>query len=262
VALLVGWSAIFGLVVGSFLNVVIYRVPAGLSIASPPSACPNCKALIKTRHNVPLLGWLALRGRCASCRSAISVRYPLVELATGTLFAAIAWRLSDLDLTSALPAFAWFTAAGVALAMIDLDVRRLPNVIVLPTIVVVAVLLAVASAINGHWWALARSGISGATLFAIFFALILAYPRGIGFGDVKLAPAIGLVLGYLSWEAVVVGAFLGFLLGALVGVVVIAAQGGSRKTALPFGPFMIAGALIAIFAAHPLADVYRHAFGQ
>jgi leader peptidase (prepilin peptidase)/N-methyltransferase len=260
--LLIGWTAVLGLAVGSFLNVVIHRVPAGLSVTSPPSSCPACGHHIRNRHNVPIVGWLVLRGRCADCHAGISPRYPLVELLTGALFAALAWRMDELNLTSALPAFCCFAAAGIALAAIDLDLRILPNRIVLPSLIVVALLLVLASAINGDWWALARAALGSLGLFLAFFGLVLIYPKGMGFGDVKLAALVGLVLGYLSWQALIVGAFLGFLLGAIVGVAVISVGRGSRKSALAFGPFMIAGAFVVIFAAHPIASIYLRAVGR
>ncbi|HZX04955.1 prepilin peptidase, partial [Kribbella sp.] len=129
-------AGVLGLAVGSFLNVVVYRVPRGESVVSPPSHCPRCSQPVRNRHNVPVAGWVMLRGRCADCRLPINVRYPLVELATGLLFAAVAVRLGSV---AALPAYLWFVGAGVALALIDLDVRRLPNAIVLPSYPVLAV---------------------------------------------------------------------------------------------------------------------------
>jgi leader peptidase (prepilin peptidase)/N-methyltransferase len=258
---LVVWATlagVLGLLIGSFLNVVIYRVPAGLSVAHPPSHCPKCGNPIRNRHNVPVLSWLALRGKCADCSTPISARYPLVEALTAALFVVVTIRLSNLHIAAALPAYLYFVAAGIALAAIDLDHRRLPDVIVLPSYAVVAVLLVIASARSHDWWALSRAAIGAGSLFAFYFAIAFAYPGGMGFGDVKLAGLLGGLLGYLSWSALVVGAFAGFLLGAVVGVVVLALGRGSRKTALPFGPFMIAGAMIALFAAGPLAHGYLH----
>jgi leader peptidase (prepilin peptidase)/N-methyltransferase len=258
---LVAVAFLFGLAVGSFLNVAAHRVPRGESLLRPGSRCPACGAPIRARHNVPVLGWLLLRGRCADCRTRISPRYLVVELATGLLFAAVAYRVVDLDLVAAVPAYLYFTAIGVALTAIDLDVRRLPNAIVLPSYPVLAVLLTIAAAWHGDWWALARAGIGAAALFGFFFAVAFAYPAGMGFGDVKLAGLVGGVLAYLSWAALAVGAFAGFLLGALVGVALMLAGRGGRKTAVPFGPFMVAGALLALFIADPLAALYADALG-
>jgi leader peptidase (prepilin peptidase)/N-methyltransferase len=255
-------AGILGLAVGSFLNVVIYRVPAGESVVRPASRCPSCGAAIRNRHNVPVLGWLVLRGRCFDCRARISPRYPLVELATGLLFAAMTWRMLDLDIPGAIPAYLYFTAIGVALAMIDIDHKRLPDAIVLPSYAVVAVLLTIASIASGDWWPLARAGIGAAALFAGYFVLALIYPAGMGFGDVKLAFVIGAVLGYLSWEAFAVGVFGGFLLGSLGGIALLATRRGTRKSTIPYGPYMIAAALLAVFVAHPVAEAYLHLLGR
>jgi leader peptidase (prepilin peptidase)/N-methyltransferase len=262
VAVWAGLAGVLGLAIGSFLNVVIYRVPAGESVVSPASRCPTCSSEIHNRHNIPVLGWLVLRGRCFACRAPISPRYPIVEAATAALFVVVTVRFVGLHLSPALPAYLYLAAAGLALAVIDLDTKRLPDKIVLPSYAVVAVLLTVASVATHDWWALARAGIGGAALFAFYFALAFAYPAGMGFGDVKLSGIIGGVLAYLSWTALVVGAFGGFLLGAIVGVAVLASKRGGRKTALPFGPFMIAGAFVAIFVAQPVADAYLHLLGR
>lgn len=249
-------AGLLGLAVGSFLNVVVHRVPRGQSVVHPPSACPGCGARIRNRHNVPVAGWLVLRGRCADCDAPISSRYPLVELGTGLLFTAVAWRMVCLDLWAALPAYLYFTAAGVALLLIDLDTRRLPNAIVLPSYPVLAVLLTTSAAVSDDWGSLARAGIGATALFIFYFLVVLAYPAGMGWGDVKLSGLLGAVLGYLSWSTLVVGAFAGFVLGAATGVAVMATRRGDRKTALPFGPFMIAGALLAVFVGQPVADLY------
>ncbi|WP_410638762.1 prepilin peptidase [Amycolatopsis sp. lyj-346] len=256
-AALVVAAAVLGLLVGSFLNVVIHRVPRGESVVRPPSRCPGCGQGIRARHNVPVFGWLVLRGRCAGCGARISVRYPLVELGTAALFALLAVRLDPPD----LPAFLYFGAIGIALAVIDLDCRRLPNAIVLPSYPVLLVLLTASAWWRGDWWSLARAGIGGAALFGFYLLLALAYPAGMGFGDVRLAGILGGVLASLSWPALLIGAFGGFLLGAVAGVVVLAAGKGGRKTALPFGPFMIAAALVAIFAAGPLGQAYQRLTG-
>ncbi|KDN22392.1 prepilin peptidase [Amycolatopsis rifamycinica] len=256
-AVLVVAAAVLGLLVGSFLNVVVHRVPRGESVVRPPSRCPACGEGIRARHNVPVLGWLVLRGRCAGCGTRISVRYPLVELGTAVLFALLALRLGPPD----LPAFLYFGAIGIALALIDLDCRRLPNAIVLPSYPVLLVLLTASAWWRGDWGSLARAGIGGAALFAFYLLLALAYPAGMGFGDVRLAGILGGILAYLSWPALLIGAFGGFLLGAVAGVVVLATGKGGRKTALPFGPFMIAAALAAVFAAGPLGQAYQRLTG-
>jgi leader peptidase (prepilin peptidase) / N-methyltransferase len=249
-------AGVLGLAIGSFLNVVIYRVPVGESVVSPPSRCPSCGSEIHNRHNVPVISWLFLRGRCFACKAPISPRYMVVEATTAALFVVVTLRIAHLDLSAALPAYLYLVAAGLALAVIDLDHKRLPDKIVLPSYGVVAVLLTVASIVTGDWWALARAAIGMAALFGFYFAIAFAYPAGMGFGDVKLAGVLGGLLAYLSWSALLVGAFAGFALGSVIGVAAMAVGKAGRKTALPFGPFMIAGALVAIFVATPIASAY------
>ncbi len=254
-------SAVFGLAIGSFLNVVIHRVPRGDSLISPGSHCPNCGATVRPRHNLPVVGWLLLRGRCADCAAPISVRYPLVELLTAVLFVLVAVRLDTLQLVPALPAFAYFVAMGVALAFIDIEHRRLPNVIVLPSYPVIALLLLGATLWTHDWSALARSSIGAGGLFCLYLLLALIYPAGMGMGDVKLAGLVGGVLGYLSWASLALGAFAGFLLGSIAGIAMLVSGRADRRTALPFGPFMIAGVLLAIFFADPLFALYSQRMG-
>lgn len=242
--------------VGSFGNVVVHRVPIGASLLSPPSHCPSCNHAIRYRHNVPLLSWLLLRGRCSDCDASISSRYPLVELGTGALFLAVSIRMAAVDQLAALPAYLCFAALAVVLALIDLDTHRLPNSIVLPAYPVLGVLLTVAAAWQQQWADLERSAAGAAILFAFYLVVATVYPAGMGMGDVKLSGLIGAVLAYLSWGALVTGAFGAFVLGSLVGIAVIAAHRGSGKTALPFGPFMLMGALIGIFAGSELGDAY------
>jgi leader peptidase (prepilin peptidase)/N-methyltransferase len=249
-------AAGLGLAIGSFLNVVIYRVPRGLSLLRPPSHCPGCQRPVRNRHNLPVVGWLLLRGRCADCRTPISVRYPLVEFGTAALFVAVTELLAHRHQLPALPAFLYFSAIAVCLTLIDIDCQRLPNAIVLPSYPVLAVLLGGAAAVGHDGSALLRSAICGAGLFALYFVLCIAHPRGMGFGDVKLAGIVGMVLGYLSYQAAVVGACAAFLIGGVAGLLVIASRRGSRKTAVPFGPFMLGAALLAATAGAPLADMY------
>jgi leader peptidase (prepilin peptidase)/N-methyltransferase len=253
VILLVGLSAWFGLAIGSFLNVVVWRVPRGESVVRPPSACPRCGHQIRGRDNVPVLGWLLLRGKCRDCAEPISPRYPLVEAGTGLLFGLVAARFG---FDPALPAFLYLAAVGIALALIDLDTMRLPDALTLPSYAVVAVLLGGAALADDQMDNLVRAGIGALALGGFYFVVWFAYPAGMGFGDVKLAPTLGAYLGWLGYGVLAVGAFLGFLLGAVVGVAVIALAKGGRKTKIPFGPFMIAGTLIAVFVGQRLADAY------
>jgi leader peptidase (prepilin peptidase)/N-methyltransferase len=250
---LVAVSAALGLVIGSFLNVVIWRVPRGESVVSPPSHCPGCGNPVRPRDNVPVLSWLLLRGRCRDCDAPISPRYPLVEVATGAVFAVLAARLG---FDAALPAFLYLGAVGVALWMIDLDVKRLPNAIVLPSYVVAGVLLTVAAVFTGDWDDLFRAALGMAVLYGFYFLLAFVYPAGMGFGDVKLAGVLGIYLGWLGWAEVVTGGFLGFLFGGVVGATLMVGRRAGRKSQIPFGPFMLAGALVAILWGGALADLY------
>jgi leader peptidase (prepilin peptidase) / N-methyltransferase len=259
VALLLVAVALLGLAVGSFLNVVIHRVPARQSLSTPSSRCPECGHPVRHRHNVPVLGWLLLKGRCADCRSPISPRYPAVELLTALLFVAVTARLAQLDLLAALPAFLVFVAAGVALAAIDLEVGRLPDAIVLPTYPVLGALLVTAGLVTGDLQAVLRALIGAVAAFAAFYVLALAYPGGMGFGDVKLAGLVGGLLAYVAYPVLLVGLAAAFLLGALIGVAATLRGRASRKSTVPFGPFMVAGALAALFVGGPLADLYSRA---
>jgi leader peptidase (prepilin peptidase) / N-methyltransferase len=251
-------AALLGLVVGSFVNVVIHRLPRGESLLRPRSCCPRCGVAIGAWRNVPVLSWLILRGRCGGCAGSISVRYPLVELATAVLFGAVTARFG---LVPALPAYLYLAAVAVALAMIDIDVHRLPDRIVLPSYAVAGLLLAPAVAAGGDWWAAGRALAAMAALWCGFFLVATAYPGGMGFGDVKLAGLLGLFLGWLGWGSVLVGTFAGFFFGAVVGVVLMAMGRAGRRSPVPFGPFLLAGALLAVFAADPLAAWYVSGFG-
>ncbi len=250
--------AVLGLLIGSFLNVVIYRVPAGLSVVSPPSKCPGCDEFIKPRDNVPVISWLLLRGQCRHCGQPISARYPLVEMLTAVLFAAMAARFGyDWQ----LPAFLYFAAIGLALAAIDLDTKRLPNVLTLPSYAVALVLMLIPTVLDNRGPDFVRALAGAAILFGLYFVLAMIYPAGMGFGDVKLAGLLGIYLGWLSWSSLIVGGFLGFLLGGVVGLVLMALRKAGRKSAIPFGPFMVAGALLAVFIADPLSAWYLGAIG-
>jgi leader peptidase (prepilin peptidase)/N-methyltransferase len=246
-------SGVFGLLIGSFLNVVIWRVPRGESIVSPPSHCPNCEMHITPRDNIPVFSWLVLRGRCRGCATKISARYPLVELLTCALFLLMAAYFGP---AAELPAYLYLMAVGVALALIDLDVQRLPDALTLPSYAVGGVLLGVASVAHHDGWSMARAAIGMAALFGFYFTVAVIAPRGMGFGDVKLSGVLGLYLGWLGWGQLVVGAFAAFAVGALVGIGLILFAGGGRKTKVPFGPFMLVGAVVGILAGHQLADAY------
>ncbi len=251
--MLVGSCALIGLLVGSFLNLVIWRLPRDESIVRTPSTCPGCDRPIAPRDNVPLLSWLLLRGKCRHCGVRISARYPLVELGTAVLFALMAWRFGP---HTALPAFLYLSAVGIALALIDLDHKRLPFALTMPSYPVGLVLLGTAVVIERDFDRLLTMAVGLVGLFGLYRLLHALSPRGMGYGDVMLSGVLGLYLGYLGWGPLLVGAFLGFLLGSVGGLLLIAGRRAGLKSHVPFGPYMIAGTLIAVFAGEPIARAY------
>ena len=263
---------VFGSLIGSFLNVVVYRVPAGRSIVNPPSACGACGVCIRWYDNVPVISWLLLRGTCRDCSAPISVRYPLVELGTALFFVVVGFAFlpAVVSSTSApalagaaltLVAFLYLAAISVALALIDLDVQRLPNTIVLPAYIVGAVLLSAAALLSGAPERLATAAVGAGALFALYLVLALVRRGGMGFGDVKLAGVLGLFLGFLGWGPLAVGAFAAFVLGGLFGIALILLRRAGRATAIPFGPWMLAGAWIGILAGQPITAWYLSTVG-
>src|SRR5215207_2350589 len=242
-------AGLLGLAFGSFANVVIHRVPRGESLVRPASRCPACQAPVAWRDNLPVLGWLLLRGRCRACRAPIGARYLLVELGMGLLWALLALRLVQAGLGWAVPAY-------VALAVIDASTRLLPNRITYPAFPIVLGLLLVASVGLGDLGRLGRGLLAAVAVGGLFLALALVSPGGMGLGDVKLAPTLGLALGWLSWGAVAFGVFAGFLLGGLAGLAAIAVLGLTRKSLLPFGPWLVAGALLGVLAGADVAAWY------
>lgn len=251
-------AGVLGLLVGSFLNVVIHRVPAGLSLVTPGSACPACEHPVRAYDNVPVVSWLVLRGRCRDCAAPIPVRYPLVELATGILFAAVGLRFGASAYTVAALTV---VGAGVALFMIDLDHRRLPFSVTGAAAVgtVLALLVDGLASGFGAWpTALLCSALWLGVYGGIWFA---TSGRGMGLGDVALAPVLGLVLGWLGWGAGVVGLAAGFLIGAVVGVGLLLAGRAGGRSRVPHGPFLLTGAGVGLFAGQPLWEGYLRLVG-
>jgi leader peptidase (prepilin peptidase)/N-methyltransferase len=244
-AFLITLSGAFGLAVGSFLNVVIYRVPKGESIVSPPSACPSCASPIGSLDNIPVLSWLVLRGRCRTCRSPISVRYPLIELITAALFVGLLLRMG---FVWQVPAFFVLTAGLLALACIDFEHLLLPKKIVYPVTGLVGALLVMAAALTGQWHDLVVAASCAAAWLIVFFALNAASPRLLGFGDVRLAPLLGLGLGWLGVRYALLGFFAANLIGALIGLSLIALHRMNRQQQIPYGVFLALGTFFAIFA--------------
>jgi leader peptidase (prepilin peptidase)/N-methyltransferase len=247
---------ILGLAVGSFLNVVIHRVPRKESIVRPRSACPSCGTPIHNRDNIPVVSWLVLGGKCRTCRAPISPRYVLVELATSLLFAGAALRFGP---SWTLPAFLVVLAGLLALAFTDLEHFLLPIRIVYPVLAMEAALLLLAAGATGQWSRLEVAAATGAAAAAAFFVIHFLNPNWMAFGDVRLAGLIGLALGWLGAGIALLGIFLGFLLGAIVGVALILSKRIDAKAHIPFGVFLALGAFIAIFVGHPLVNFYlRH----
>lgn len=250
---MLAYAFLLGLCLGSFLNVVIFRLPRGQSLITPPSRCPGCGSALRWFDNVPVLSWTLLRGRCRSCRAPISVQYPVVELVTGLLFVLVVWltpagpqMLSRLILVCIL----------VALFGIDLEHQILPNTITLPGIAVGMIL----SVLGPPGWPAALIGvlIGGGVLYGIAGAYYLVRrEEGLGMGDVKMLAMIG---AFLGWKAVLVTLVLSSFSGALVGVALIAAQRGGMRLALPFGTFLALGAVAAMFVGDPLLAWYAQFF--
>lgn len=239
----------FGLVIGSFLNVVIARLPAGRSIIHPPSACPSCGAFIRWHDNVPVFSWLWLRARCRSCKAGISWRYPAVEILTAVLFALAAWRLG---LSPDLGAGLLFLAALVAITGIDLDHQIIPDAITLPGIVLGA---GMGVAIRPAAWLDTLLGILiGGGLFVV---IILVSRGGMGGGDMKLGAMMG---AFLGWKLVLVAILLGVVAGGAVAVVLLLTGSKGRKDPVPFGPFLALGAAVSLLWGHDLLTWYLGRF--
>jgi leader peptidase (prepilin peptidase) / N-methyltransferase len=244
------FAGVLGTIMGSFLNVVAYRLPRHESLITPASHCPGCGTPVKPYDNIPVLSWLLLRGHCRSCGTAISVRYPLIEALTGAL--CVGAVLAH-DSAAGISLSICLILLVVPAAVIDLEHRIIPNRITLPGCVL-ALALGTALDPSGEPGRL----IAGASAGGFLLLAALAYPGGMGIGDVKLAAMMGLFLGAPVAPAVLIA----LLSGTIVGAVIIARKGAAagRKTAVPFGPFLALGSLVAVFAGQPIVDVYVNHF--
>ncbi|MGB2757614.1 MAG: prepilin peptidase [Acidimicrobiia bacterium] len=250
-------AALYGAIVGSFLTVVIGRVPAHESIVRPRSRCGACGTQLTTLDLIPIISWCARRGRCAHCGAKVSVRYVMVELITAAVFGSIVWRYG-LDGRSVV--LCTIAAGLVALSAIDLETFKLPNAIVYPLSGMGAAGIVVVSAIESEY----RSGMLRALLgavivFCAFFVLHLISPKSMGFGDVRLSALLGGSTAWIAWGVTAVSLFAAFAFGALIGTAMLLIGRAGRKTALPFGPMLAAGWLFGLLYGPQIADAYLSA---
>lgn len=257
-------AALVGLVLGSFANVPIHRWPRGGTVAEPRrSACPGCGAAIAARDNIPLVSWLALRGRCRHCRMPIPVRYLVVEAATGALFAGVAWTWGLAPLLPALLALTWALVVATA---IDLEYRIIPNRLSYRLPLVLLPLLVGAAWAQGAWGDLRRAVLTAVVLPAVMLLLSEAFrllrgQPGIGMGDIKLAVSLGLVVGYLGGLEIVVFAY-GAVISAVVIAIVLMVLGRARLASrIPFGPYLAIGTMLVVLAGDPLVALVRQWLG-
>ncbi|MEK6599861.1 MAG: prepilin peptidase [Deltaproteobacteria bacterium] len=240
---------IFGSIVGSFLNVCIHRIPEGKSIIFPSSSCPNCNNPIAFYDNIPIVSYIVLLGRCRSCKTPISLRYPFVEFLTGLVAVIL---LNTFGFSAGLPAYFIFTASLIVITFIDLKYQIIPDIISLPGIAVG--LLASYFLPVGILNSIIGVLVGGGTLFLIAFGYHFVTGReGMGGGDIKLLAMIG---AFLGWKAVIITLFTGSFIGAAAGSVLMLAKGKDSKYAIPFGPFLAAGALVALFFGEYLIKWY------
>jgi leader peptidase (prepilin peptidase) / N-methyltransferase len=274
-ALRLPFFALAGLVFGSFLTVLVYRIPRGESIVLPGSACPKCGTPIRPRDNIPVVSYMALRGRCRHCRARISAEYPITELLSGTLFSAASLTFKDLYLAIVM---AGFLAVMLLIALIDLHHKRIPNAVTYPSMLSFLGLLAIGAVMHTEV-SITRGAIGFAAFGGGILSVVLVYPIGMGVGDVKLAALIGLVMAALAWKYLVVAAVMGVLAGGIGGMGVLAigrklrpetlygvrllldeprglTRDKLRRAKVPFGPFLAIGAVIATLWAPQIWSWY------
>jgi leader peptidase (prepilin peptidase)/N-methyltransferase len=248
-AILEAAAGVFGLVIG----VVVDRLPRQESIVSPPSHCVACSAPVRAYDNIPVVSYVVLRGRCRACGARIPPRDALLELGIGILFVLLAWRLTS---AWALPAYCVLAAAVVGISAIDVEHMRIPSTLVYSTAVLGAPLLVLASAGTHRWSALLGALIGGAVAFAAFFTLFFAVPKGIGFGDVRLAGLCGGFLGWMGYREVIVGFLISFIVAGVPAAVLLAMHKVNRRTQIPFGPFLAAGTVITVLFGAPVIHAW------
>jgi leader peptidase (prepilin peptidase)/N-methyltransferase len=248
---------LFGITIGSFLNVVIYRIPNGGSL-NGRSHCPKCDNQIRGYDNIPVLSWIFLRGKCRDCKESISIRYPLIELATG-----IFWLVLGVSFgyDPILPLLLILAAATIALTMIDFDTMTLPNVITYPIFILTAIYLPILAWLTDSWDNLVSAGLGSAIYFVFFFGLwFITGGKGLGFGDVKLAPTLGALIGWFSLHGTVVGIMGAFIFGGIPAGIIMAMGIIKKGTQIPFGPMLMLGAWVAVFFGESLSASYLTLF--
>ncbi|MGB0111724.1 MAG: prepilin peptidase [Ilumatobacteraceae bacterium] len=252
-SLLIVFAVVAGLVIGSFLTVVVDRVPQGGSVVAPPSRCGSCGLRLGPLDLVPVLSWVVLRGKCRQCRAPIGIEPIVMELATAAMFVLMAIRFEDMR--AAIPAYCILMAVLVAQTWIDLHTQRLPREITYTGLVLGVISLSIAAVILGEPERIWMSGV-GALIALVAMWLIYHFSKGgMGDGDVRLAPLLGLYLGWLNPGIELPGLFFGFIAGAVVGVAMMAVDRAGRRTAVPFGPFLALGTVVAIFVGQHFVDL-------
>ncbi|MDA8391617.1 MAG: prepilin peptidase [Actinomycetota bacterium] len=252
-ALLLACTALVGLAVGSFANVVAHRVPQRVSVVAPRSRCGSCGVAVRSLDNVPVLSYLLLRGRCRSCGDTIPIRYVVVEAATSVLFAVMALRFG---LSPVLPAYLWVVASLVVISVIDAEHYLVLNRVLYPSVGVAAALFVLAAAVDGSWSNLLHAAVGAVAAFGVMAAVHFVKPSGLGFGDVRLSALLGLALGWLGVAQVAVGMFFGFLLGSVFGIALVLTTSRTTASRLPFAPFLAAGALLGVVAGGPVVHAW------
>ena len=246
-------AGVVGLAIGSFVGVITDRLPRSESIVSPPSHCVACSAPIRAYDNIPVVSYLVLRGRCRDCGAQIPPRDAILELVTAILFVLVAWRVTSVW---EVPAYCLLSASLVAISAIDIEHMRIPSAIVYTTAALGAPLLVLASAGTHRWSALLSALVGGAAAFAAFFALFIAVPKGIGFGDLRLAGLCGAFLGWIGYREVIAGFLLSFILAGVPAIVLLAMRKVERRTRIPFGPFLAAGTIVTVLFSGPIVHAW------
>ena len=263
VVLLLVASLVIGCIFGSFLNVVIWRVPNHISLVNPKrSFCPNCEAPIAWYDNIPIISWLVLGAKCRHCKEPIAVRYPIVEALGGLSFLAVTLgSLFGAYSPWILPELYVFAAVSIVIAYIDLDHHLILNVVLLATLIATLVLLAFASLGTNEWNRLGRAVICAIVLGAFYLLLSIIWKGGMGDGDIKLAFILGLITGWLGWSQFIIGAFAAFFIGGFLSLVLIIGKKVDMHGGIPFGPSMLLGIWLGIFVGAPIATLYLQVTG-